>query len=124
MLSIRHWTQVSCSLAKSAANQKQLWNEADLSMRIGNRSLMTWWQKTRLAAILLCGAGLFTALLISILMAALVGTPGINSVSWLTFSAFPLLAVVLVAALARLQQRFNLRSSGNYSPLRKSKEGN
>ncbi len=89
-------------------------------MRFGVRNLVTWWQKTRLAAVVLCGVGITMALVISILITTLNGTTGINLVSRLAFSMFPLLAVVLIAVLARIQQRFNLRTTGLYTSLGKS----
>ena len=79
-------------------------------MRIGNWIRLTWWQKTRVAALafsLLATACLF---LLTILLAGLSHTAMISSLSWLAFSMFPLLIVVLIATLVRVQSQINLKS--------------
>lgn len=50
------------------------------------------------------------AVLIVILISALQDTNHLASLTWISFTAFPLIIVVMIASLARLQQRINVRS--------------
>ena len=50
------------------------------------------------------------AILIVVLMSALKSSAYLPSLTWITFTAFPLVIVVMIATLARLQQRINVRS--------------
>ena len=80
-------------------------------MRARNWTKLSWWQKTRLTAIALCGFAILPSLVIVVFVSALSGTNSLGSISWLAFSVFPLFVVVMIATLARLQQRINLRGN-------------
>ena len=79
-------------------------------MRFDNWTRLSWWQRTRLtmAATVLATATL--AILLVVLISALDGTGNLPSMSWLSFTAFPLIVVIVIATLARVQQRINIRS--------------
>lgn len=49
-------------------------------------------------------------LLIALLISSFAGTNNLSALSWVAFTAFPLLAVVLIASLARVQERTNIRA--------------
>ena len=82
------------------------WN----SMRIRSWTRLSWWDGTRLAATGTVVAGTVLAVLIAILIAALHDSPSLSAMSWVTFTGFPLLIVFVIATLARLQERINIRS--------------
>jgi membrane protein implicated in regulation of membrane protease activity len=50
------------------------------------------------------------AILIVALISALENSAFLPSLTWIAFTAFPLAVVVMIATLARLQQRINVRS--------------
>ena len=79
-------------------------------MRLDNWTRLSWWHRTRLAmtATVLVAATLATLLVI--LISALESSDFLPSMTWLSFTAFPLFIVVAIATLARLQQRINIRS--------------
>ena len=84
-------------------------------MRLRNWTRLSWWQKTRLAALAISGFACGCVFLMIVVLAGLSRTSSLGSLSWFAFSAFPLLVVVLIATLARLQELINLRSSGSRS---------
>jgi len=103
----------SCALGKSTANQMGILNllyRHTTIMRIGNWIRLTWWQKTRAAALAFSMLATICLFLLTILLAGLSNTTLVNSLSWLAFSMFPLLIVVLIATLVRVQSQINLRS--------------
>ena len=79
-------------------------------MRIESWTRLSWWQRTRFAMICTVIAGVFIAMVLAILIAAFQTSPSVGVVNWLTFTGFPLLVVVIIATLARLQQQINIRS--------------
>ncbi|MEP1206518.1 MAG: hypothetical protein ABJM29_02920 [Rhizobiaceae bacterium] len=79
-------------------------------MRIEYWTRLSWWQRSRLAMVGTVAAGTVIALVIAGFIAALASSAVLQSLSWLAFTGFPLLVVVLTASLARLQERINVRS--------------
>jgi len=55
---------------------------------------------------------LAVALFIIVLVSALIDNERLTRLTWLSFSAFPLLGVVVISWLARVQKQFYLRGSG------------
>ena len=79
-------------------------------MRIRSWTRLSWWDGTRLAATGAVVVSTVLAVLIAILIAALHNSPSLAALTWVTFTGFPLLVVFLIASLARLQERINIRS--------------
>ena len=79
-------------------------------MRIRSWTRLSWWDGTRLAVTGTVAAGTVVAVLIAILIAALHTSPSLSTLSWITFTGFPLLIVFIIASLARLQEQINIRS--------------
>ncbi len=86
--------------------------EIDRIVQVNNWIRLTWWQKTRAAALLFSGVGVLGLFALAILLAGLSQTSAMSGLSWFAFSMFPLLVVVLIATLVRVQSRINLRSGG------------
>ena len=79
-------------------------------MRLDNWTRLSWWQRTRLAMVGTVAIAIVLAILIVTLIAALETSGGLAALSWLSFTAFPLIIVVMIASLARMQQRINIRA--------------
>ena len=71
---------------------------------------MSWWQRTRMATIMIVACATVVVLMITVLVATLAGSATLTSVSWLALTAFPMIAVALIASHARIQQHINIRS--------------
>ena len=82
------------------------WN----TMRIISWTRLSWWDGTRLAATGTVVVGTVLAVFIAILIAALHNSTSLTALSWITFTGFPLLIVFIIASLARIQERINIRS--------------
>lgn len=54
--------------------------------------------------------GVCLATLIAVLIATFHGSQSLKVLGWTTFTGFPLLVVIVIATLARLQHQINVRS--------------
>lgn len=79
-------------------------------MQVGNWTRLTWWQKTRLTAFGIAGLALIVAIILTVTTAVLGDPERLASATWLAFTAFPLLGVILIAALARIQQGIDVNA--------------
>ena len=79
-------------------------------MRFENWGRLSWWQRSCIAMTCTVAAACVLALFLTIFIAAAQNSPLLPSMSWLTFTAFPLVIVVMIASFVRLQQRINIRS--------------
>ncbi|NKB53063.1 MAG: hypothetical protein GKR97_12710 [Rhizobiaceae bacterium] len=58
--------------------------------------------------------GIVLSVLIAFLISSFDGSQYLSSLSWLTFTAFPLFVVVVIASLARLQERIDVRAPSSH----------
>ncbi len=79
-------------------------------MRILSWTKLSWWQKPRRAMLCTVAAGAGIAVIIALLIALLRSSSSLSLLSWTTFTGFPLLVVVAIASLARLQHHINIRT--------------
>lgn len=79
-------------------------------MRLDYWTGVSWWQRTRLAMVGTVAIATLMAVLIVTLVSALDGSGSLAALSWVSFTAFPLIIVIMIASLVRLQQRINIRS--------------
>ena len=79
-------------------------------MRFGIRGRQSWWQSTWQIALIFVFSASVIVVGIALFISTLSKADKLASIGWMTFSAFPLLIVVMIATFAKLQQTINLKS--------------